>query len=71
MAEKPGQLAGRQVTYFRVFDSEKAARKGLDAPSFEDLDDHLDVVLRSGHIESDGTVVMNHGWPVGVRQLPG
>jgi len=70
MVEEHGPYAGREVTYFRVFDPSQAASRGVEVHTYDDLDEHLDLVLRSGHIEPDGTVVMSRAWPIGVRPPP-
>ena len=70
MVDRAGEHATRQVTYFRVFDAGRAARDGLDIQRYADLDDHLELVVRAGYVEADGTVVMAHGRPIGVRPIP-
>ena len=52
-----GQYAGRSVTYYRVFDPEAAARANVEPRRYGDLDTAL--VLHAGHIEQDGSVVLN------------
>lgn len=58
VVESHANYAGRKVTFFRVFDSARASEAGLKIQAFEDLDAHRDLVLRSGHVEKDGTVVV-------------
>jgi hypothetical protein len=61
VVELPSTYAGRAVTYFRVFDPQRAANRGVDvftAYTFEDLNAHLDLVLWAGFIEPDGKVVL-------------
>ena len=58
VVESRGRYSGRTVTYIRVFDPARATERGLDVRSFEDLDTHPDLVLRAGHIERDGTVMI-------------
>ncbi len=53
-----GRYSGRKVTYFRVFDPARAAERELEVRAFGDLDAHPDLVLRAGHTEQDGTVVV-------------
>jgi hypothetical protein len=56
-----GSYAGRSVTYIRVFDPASAARRAVDVSSwhaYKDLNAHLDLVLRAGFVEKDGTVVL-------------
>jgi hypothetical protein len=53
VVESSGTYAGRKVQYFRVFDSQRAADRALDvfsASTYQDLDAHLDLVLRAGFI---------------------
>ena len=57
----PGVYSGRAVTYFRVFDPQRAANRAVDVftdHTYQDLNAHLDLVLRAGFIEDDGTVVL-------------
>ena len=58
--ESRGSYAGRRVRHIRVFDPARAAERVLDVQTFGDLDAHPDLVLRAGHVEQDGTVVI--GW---------
>ena len=58
VVESRGSYAGRGVTYIRVFDPARAAQRGLNVRTLGDLDGHPDLVLRMGHIEQDGTVVI-------------
>jgi hypothetical protein len=49
------------VTFVRVFDPKLAAARGVEVSasfSYQDLNAHLDLVLRTGIIERDGTVVL-------------
>jgi hypothetical protein len=62
VAESPGVYAGRKVTYFRVFDPQRAADANVDISTkdaYQDLGAHLDLVPREGFIEHDGTVVIS------------
>ena len=61
VVESPGKASGRKVTYFRVFDPKQAAARAVDVFTkftYQDLGNHLDLVLRSGFIERDGTIVL-------------
>jgi hypothetical protein len=61
VVESPGRYAGRKVTNFRVFDPARAAERSVDVftnYTYQDLNAHLDLVLKSGFIEQDGAVVM-------------
>lgn len=57
-AEQGGQYSGRKVTYIRIFDALRARTTGVAVRSHQDLDQHLDLVVRSGHVERDGSVVL-------------
>jgi hypothetical protein len=63
VVESRGAYSGRKVTYFRVFDPARVAARGVSVRAYADLDPHRDLVLRSGHIEKDGTVVIAHREP--------
>jgi hypothetical protein len=61
VVESPGTSSGRKVTYFRVFDRQRAVARAVNVltrHAYEDLNAHLDLVLRSGFIERDGTIVL-------------
>src|SRR5215216_6678371 len=58
MVESRGRYSDRKVTYFRVFDPASAAQGSPDIRRYEELDLLPGLVLRSGHVEHDGTVVM-------------
>jgi hypothetical protein len=57
--EQHGSYSGRQVTYFRVFDPQRAAERALQIRRYADLDVHADLVLGSGHFERGGAVVLS------------
>ena len=61
VVESRGSYAGRKVTYFRVFDPRQTDGqngKGGKRLRYEDLEARGELVLRSGYIEEDGTVVL-------------
>ena len=58
MVESNGRYSDRKVTYFRVFDPALATQRSLDIRAFRDLDDAQSLILRSGHVERDGSVVL-------------
>ena len=58
VVESRGMYAGRRVTYIRVFDPTRAAARGLQVRTFGDLDAHRNLVLRTGHVEKDGAIVI-------------
>lgn len=68
--ESGGSYAGRRVSYIRVFDPARAAERGADVRAFGDLDGHPDLVLRMGHIEKDGTVVITWRAPAADAEAP-
>jgi hypothetical protein len=56
-----GTFSDRPVTLFRVFVPERAAARGVDVLStfsYDELNAHLDLVLRSGYLEPDGQAVI-------------
>jgi hypothetical protein len=57
MLEERGGYAGRPVTYFRVFDPETAARAKVVPRRYADVG--TDLVLHAGHVERDGSIVLN------------
>ncbi len=65
-----GSYAGRTVTYIRAFDRARAAERGVDVHAFGDLDAHPDLVLRMGHVEKDGTVVITWRAPAADEATP-
>ena len=65
MIESTGRYSDRKVTYFRIFVPVLAAQQSLDVRNFNDLDQHQDLIVRSGHLETDGTIVLTR--PVVVR----
>lgn len=64
MVEVGGRYSDRKVTYFRVFDPGNAAQQTLDIRRYKDFDVFPGLVLRSGHVEQDGKVVLTR--PVSV-----
>lgn len=65
MVESSGRYSDRKVTYFRVFDPSSTAQRSLDIRRYQDFDVFLGLVVRSGHVERDGTVILTK--PVVVR----
>jgi hypothetical protein len=65
MVESGGRYSDRKVTYFRIFLPVLAAQQSLDVRRYSDLDQHLGLIVRSGHVERDGTVILTR--PVVVR----
>ena len=58
VVESRGKYSGRGVTYIRVFDPSSVAERAVDVRAYRDLDLHPDLVLRTGHVEQDGRVVI-------------
>lgn len=59
VVEQHGTYSGRRVSYFRVFDPIRVAERELQVHRFTDLDRHPNLILGSGHLESDGSVVLS------------
>jgi len=70
VTESHGNYAGRKVTYIRVFDPARAAEAGLKIQTYADLDAHPNLVLRKGHVEKDGTVVITWRAPLPGAETP-
>jgi hypothetical protein len=61
VVEMRGKYSGRTVTFVRVFDPKLAAARAVNVrgrSAYQDLNAHLDLVLRAGIVEQDGTVVL-------------
>lgn len=65
MVELRGRYSDRNVTYFRVFDPTSVAERSMETQRYQDFDVLPGLILRSGHIEYDGVVVLTR--PVIVR----
>ena len=59
VVQRRGSYAGRSVRFFRVFDPVGTTERELVVRSYADLDSHPDLVLASGHFESDGAIVLS------------
>jgi hypothetical protein len=70
MVESPGRYSNRKVTYFRVFVPVLAAQQSLDVRRYDDLDQFQDLIVRSGHVERDGVVVLTRAVVVRPAQRP-
>jgi hypothetical protein len=57
MIAQGGRDADRPVTFFRVFDPAAIAETDGDLRDYDDLDASL--ILHSGYIDRDGTIVLN------------
>jgi hypothetical protein len=56
--QEQGSYSGRQVRYFRVFNAARSKERGISVQRFADLERHTELVLGSGHVERDGTVIL-------------
>jgi len=63
VVESHGRYAGRKVHYFRVFDPARTSTRGLTIRSYQDLSAHPSLLLRTGHVEEDGSVIIDHRDP--------
>ena len=70
VVESSGTYSGRPVTYVRVFDTARAGERELNIQAFGDLDAHPDLVLRAGHVEGDGAVVITWRAPAADAATP-
>jgi hypothetical protein len=70
MVESNGRYSDRKVTYFRVFDPALATLRSLDVRQFRDLDDAQGLIVRAGHVERDGVVVMTRAVIVRAADTP-
>jgi hypothetical protein len=58
MVESRGRYSDRKVTYFRVYDPTSAAQRSMNIERYQDFDVFPGLVLRSGHVENDGVVIL-------------
>ena len=58
VVERRGRHEHRSVRYIRIFEPAWAQALGVDVRVFGDLDAHPSLILKSGHIERDGEVVI-------------
>ena len=63
VVRSPGRFSDRKVTYIRVFDPVRAAERSLNVRRFRDLDAQPGLILKAGHIEGDGIVVITRHAP--------
>lgn len=70
VVEARGRYAGRTVRYFRVFDPARTGARGLTIRSYQDLSAHPGLLLRTGHVEEDGSVVIDHRGPAMDAAIP-
>ena len=60
--ERHGTYSDRKVTYFRVFDPAEVASRAVSAAAYADLDSHPELIRAAGHVEHDGTIVLNRAF---------
>ena len=60
--ERPGTYSDRKVVHFRVFDPAEVASRGVTAVTYTDLDSRPELVRANGHVERDGTIVLNRAY---------
>ena len=70
VVESRGRYAGRTVRHIRVFDPARTSERGLTIRTYRDLSAHPDLVLRTGHVEADGMVVMHDRAPAVAAAIP-
>ena len=58
VVERRGRHERRPVTCIRIFEPAWARALGIEVRAFDDLDAHPSLILKSGHIEKDGQVVI-------------
>jgi hypothetical protein len=57
--ERHGSYSGRGVNFFRAFNLTDATAGAIRVRTYADLDAHQELVLGSGHVESNGMVMLN------------
>ena len=70
VVEARGRYAGRMVRYFRAFDPARTGARGLTIRSYQDLSAHPGLLLRTGHVEADGSVVVDYRGPAMDAAIP-
>ena len=70
VVQSDGRVSDRKVTFIRVFDPVRAAERALDVRSFRDLDTQPGLILKAGHIEGDGIVVITRRAPAREVEMP-
>jgi hypothetical protein len=59
IVKKHGSYSGRGVTFFRAFKPTDATASAIQVRTYADLDTHPELVQGSGHVESNGLVMLN------------
>ena len=70
VVETRGRYAGRTVRYFRAFAPAHTGERGLTIRSYQDLSAHPGLLLRTGHVEADGSVIIDHRDPAMDAAIP-
>ena len=70
VVQSGGRVSDRKVTFIRVFDPVRATERALDVQGFRDLDAQPGLILKAGHIEPDGIVVIARRTPAREGELP-
>jgi len=70
VVEARGRYAGRTVRYFRAFDPARTGERGLTIRSYQDLSAHPGLLLRTGHVEEDGAVIIADRGPAMDAAIP-
>ena len=65
-----GRYSGRSVRYIRVFDPARTNERSLNVRTYGDLDAHRTLVLRAGHVEEDGSIVLDYRGPAPDAAIP-
>jgi hypothetical protein len=56
VVEFKGRFSDRKVTHIRIFDPVRVAERSLIVQSFRDFDAYPEMVVRAGHIETNGSI---------------
>ena len=56
VVEFKGRFSDRKVTHIRVFDPVRVAERSLAVRSFRDFDAYPEMIVRAGHIETNGSI---------------
>jgi hypothetical protein len=70
VVQSGGRVSDRKVTFIRVFDPVRAAERALDVQGFRDLDAQPGLILKAGHVEPDGIVVITRRTPAREDEMP-
>ena len=70
VVESRGRYSGRKVLFVRVFDPASAAGSAVVVQRYRDLDAHPELILWSGHVESDGIVAITRSAAVAATGTP-